>query len=397
MTQPAPVHGVTNFPDLAGLPQPPPHQSKLRWVIAAVAVVCLAAGAAVWVTDPFKSSRSGPPGVTDNSFPTAVVTIKRQTISQQTSVPATLGYAGSYSPINQASGFYTALPTVSQVVSEGQVLYRVDGEPVILLYGPTPAYRTLSEGTTGTDVTELNADLVALGEVTASELTPSSNSFGYWSEIGVERLQAALGLPRTGSLNLGQAVFLPSAVRVTAVAGDLGGTAQPGAPVLAGTSTAREVTVNLDAGLQSEVKTGDRVVITLPDNSTTPGVITSVGTVATTASPTGTGGGSSGGGGGTNPTVTVEIAPTVPAAAGSLDQAPVTVSITNATVPLALVVPINALVALAGGGYALEAVNPAGIHRLIDVSVGLVDDADNLVQVSGSGLSVGEHVVVPST
>jgi hypothetical protein len=397
MTQPAPVHGVTNFPDLAGLEQPPPHQSKLRWVMAVAVVVCLAAGAAVWVTDPFKSSRSGPPGVTDNPFPTAVATIKRQTISQQTSVPATLGYAGSYSAINQASGFYTALPTVSQVVSEGQVLYRVDGEPVMLLYGPTPAYRTLSEGTTGTDVTELNADLVALGEVTASELSPTSNSFGYWSEIGVERLQAALGLPRSGSLNLGQAVFLPSAVRVTAVAGDLGATAQAGAPVLEGTSTAREVTVNLDAGLQSEVKTGDRVVITLPDNSTTPGVVTSVGTVATTPSPTGAGGGSSGGGGGTNPTVTVEIAPTEPAAAGSLDQAPVTVSITNATVPDALVVPINALVALAGGGYALEAVDPDGIHRLIDVSVGLVDDADNLVQVSGSGLSVGEHVVVPST
>ena len=204
-------------------------------------------------------------------------------------MPATLGYAGSYSPINQASGFYTVLPTVSQVVSEGQVLYRVDGEPVILLYGPTPAYRTLSEGTTGTDVTELNADLVALGEVTVSELSPTSNRFGYWSEIGVERLQAALGLPRSGSLNLGQAVFLPSAVRVTAVAGELGGTAQAGAPVLEGTSTAREVTVNLDAGLQSEVKTGDRVVITLPDNSTTPGVVTSVGTVATTPSPTGAG------------------------------------------------------------------------------------------------------------
>ncbi len=170
--------------------------------------------------------------------------------------------------------------------------------------------------------------------------------------------------------------------------------------MLEGTSTAREVTVDLDAGLQSEVKAGDRVVITLPDNSTTPGVVTSVGTVATTPSSTGSGGGSSEGGDGSNPTVTVEIAPTDPAAAGSLDQAPVTVSITNATVPDALVVPINALVALSGGGYALEAVDPAGVHRLIDVSVGLVDDADNLVQVTGSGgsgLTVGEQVVVPST
>ena len=57
--------------------------------------------------------------------------------------------------------------------------------------------------------------------------------------------------------------------------------------MLEGTSTAREVTVDLDAGLQSEVKAGDRVAITLPDNSTTPGVVTSVGTVATTPSSTG--------------------------------------------------------------------------------------------------------------
>jgi hypothetical protein len=353
----------------------------------------------VGVTDPFKSSGSSSPGVTDNSFPTSLVTIKRQTISQQTSVPATLGYAGSYSPINQASGFYTALPTVGQVVSEGQVLYRVDGDPVVLLYGPTPAYRTLSDGTTGADVSELNAGLVALGEVTASQLSPTSDSFSYWTKIGVERLQTALGLILSGSLNVGQAVFLPSAVRVTGVSGELGGTAQAGEPVLEGTSVAREVTVNLDAGLQSEVKAGDRVVITLPDSSTMPGVVTSVGTVATTPTSTGSGGGPPGGGDGSNPTVTVEIAPTDPAAAGSLDQAPVTVSITNATVPDALVVPINALVALSGGGYALEAVDPARVHRLIDVSVGLVDDADNLVQVTGSGGSgptVGEPVVVPS-
>jgi hypothetical protein len=395
MTQPAPLHGVTDFPDLAGLPQPQPHRAKLRWAIAAGAVVLLAVGAAAWVSDPFKSSGPAASGVTDNSFPTSVVTIQRRTISQRTSVPATLGYAGSFNPINQASGFYTALPAISQVVSDGQVLYRVDGEPVVLLYGTTPAYRTLSEGTTGTDVTELNANLVALGEVAVSDLSPTSDSFGYWTEIGVERLQAASGLPRSGSLNLGQAVFLPSAVRVTAVAGELGGTAQAGAPVLEGTSTTREVTVDLDAGLQTEVKEGDRVVITLPDNSTTPGLVNSVGTVATTPSPTGTGAGSPGGGDG-SPTVTVKITPTDPAAAGSLDQAPVTVSITNATAPGALVVPINALVALSGGGYTVEAVDPAGVHRLIDVSVGLVDDADNLVQVTGSGLTVGEHVVVPS-
>ena len=51
---------------------------------------------------------------------------------------ATLGYAGSYSVVNQAPGTVTSLPAVGQVVSQGQVLYQVSGAPVVLLYGSTP-------------------------------------------------------------------------------------------------------------------------------------------------------------------------------------------------------------------------------------------------------------------
>ena len=64
----------------------------------------------------------------------------------------------------------TWLPKVGQVVRQGQVLYRVDEAPVVLLYGATPAYRALAEGATaadvtGADVAQLNHDLVALGYV----------------------------------------------------------------------------------------------------------------------------------------------------------------------------------------------------------------------------------------
>jgi hypothetical protein len=130
------------------------------------------------------------------------------------------------------------------------------------------------------------------------------------------------------------------------------------------------------------------VTITLPDNQTTPGVVSSIGTVATT--PSGANGGS------TTPTVTVDITPSDPAATGSLDQAPVQVAITTASVPSALVVPVNALLSLASGGYAVEAVSAGGVHHLVPVSLGLFDDADGLVQVSGSGLASGQHIVVPS-
>jgi multidrug efflux pump subunit AcrA (membrane-fusion protein) len=86
-----------------------------------------------------------------------------------------------------------------------------------------------------------------------------------------------------------------------------------------------------------------------------------------------------------------------PSAAGNLDQAPVEVSITEQRVNGALAVPVNALVALAGGGYAVEKVEPQGTHRLVSVTPGIFDDAQGLVQVAGSGLAVGQRVVVPAS
>ncbi|HXZ83717.1 MAG TPA: hypothetical protein VED84_08325, partial [Acidimicrobiales bacterium] len=192
----------------------------------------------------------------------------------------------------------------------------------------------------------------------------------------------------TGIVSLGDVVVEPGPLRVTTVTAALGGTAQAGSPVLTASSTARVVTIDLDVSLVPDVKVGDAVGITLPNNVTTPGVVTSVGTVATSA-----GSGATGQGG---PTVTVLVAPLHPAATGLLDQASVEVEITTASVARALVVPVDALLALAGGGYAVEEVSARGVHHLVAVSLGIFDDADGSVQVTGSGLAAGQRVVVPA-
>src|ERR1700722_19518560 len=66
-----------------------------------------------------------------------------------------------YAVVTQARGTYTKLPAAGQVIHQGQVLFRVNDRPVVLLYGSTPAYRTLSAGAAGPEVGELNADLGA--------------------------------------------------------------------------------------------------------------------------------------------------------------------------------------------------------------------------------------------
>jgi hypothetical protein len=188
----------------------------------------------------------------------------------------------------------------------------------------------------------------------------------------------------TGELLLGSVAFEPGAQRVTAVSpqAGVGANVTPG-PLLTTSSTTRVVSIGLDTSLEGQISVGDPVIITLPDNSTTPGRISYISPVA------------SSGGGGNGPTFTVDVVPDAPGATGTLDQASVNVAITTQSVAHALVVPVNALLALAGGGYAVEEISARGVHHLVPVTTGLFDDADGLVQVSGAGLAAGQRVVVP--
>jgi len=384
-----------------GAPRPARRTSaperRPRWAIALVGAVVVGAVAWIGVGHPF-GGRSPSGGHVDNADPTATATVVRQSLSEQAQESATLGYSGSYSVVNQVQGTLTWLPALGQIVKNGQALYDVNGQPVVLLTGSTPAYRTLAEGAApsdveGADVQNLNYDLVALGYITGPDLGSEVDQFGSWTKVGIEDLQRALGLPVTGSLALGSVVFLPTAARITGLGptDTLGGVAQPGSTVLTATSTSRVVTIDLDASQQGEVAVGDAVTITLPDNQTTPGTVSSVGTVATT--PSGDGGSTGTG----DPTVTVLVTPDDPAATGSYDQSPVNVSITTASVKDALVVPVDALLALSSGGYALEVIGAHGARSLVPVSTGLFDDADELVAVTGAGVHAGERIVVPAT
>jgi hypothetical protein len=368
-------------------------RGRRRWLVTVVAVLALAAGAVVLVRKEIGGDdsyqRSG------NGSATSLATVERRTLSTQTRFNGTLGYAGAYTVLAQAHGTVTWLPKIGRVVRQGQVLYRVDGAPVVLLYGATPAWRPLAEGAlatdvTGADVAQLNHDLVALGYVPHAEVSSVWRDFSWATRAGVERLQHHLGVDETGALDLGDVVFLPTAARVTALPTGLGGRAA--GPVLSATSTRRTVNVALDASLRAEVTAGDRVTITLPDGSAVTGRVGSVGRVASTSS---SGSGASGDSQDSGPTVPVTIRPVRRAATGGLDQALVEVAITDRTVHNVLAVPVNALLARSGGGDAVEVAAGNGTHHLVVVRPGLFDDAAGMVQVSGPGLAAGQRVVVP--
>ena len=192
-------------------------------------------------------------------------------------------------------------------------------------------------------------------------------------------------------------VFLPGAARVASHGTALGAAVSPGAEVLEVTGTTRLVSVDLDARRQGLVKAGDAVDVELPDGTVAKGTVTRVGTVAEAGSGDGSGGSQRSE---EDPTIAVTVALDDTSAAEGLDGAPVEARITSETREGVLAVPVNALVALAEGGYAVE-VDGGGSRRLVRVETGLY--ADGLVEVEGSeqvgntALADGTRVVVPTS
>jgi hypothetical protein len=359
-----------------------------RRLVLGIVVVMAAAGAvAGWRAGVFSAAAS--PGGRPGAPPSATAVVIRQDLTATTPESATLGYPGSYAVRGQSSGTLTWLPPAGQVIRQGQTLYETgNGSPVVLLYGRVPDWRALGEGSTGQDVTQLNHDLVNLGYAGRADITADGWDYYSWETAqAVQRLEEHRGVAwPPGSLSLGQVVFEPEAIRVSQVTGTLGGPAS--GPVLTATSDRHAVTIPLDASDQSQVKAGDKVTVTLPDGTTVPGLISSVGTVAATTP----------GQQGQGPTTTipVQVELTDPKAAGTLDQAPVTVNITTGTAANVLAVPVTALLAQSPRGYDVEVVGPGSRRRWVPVQPGIFDDASGLVQVTGA-LRPGQRVVVAAS
>jgi peptidoglycan hydrolase-like protein with peptidoglycan-binding domain len=366
-----------------------------KLLAAAVTLLVVAVAAiATTVVDPFGEGSDGVARAAAATGSTAMVAGGR--LSSQVYANGTLGYAAQpdgtpYAIVNQRKGAYTSLPEAAHVAHCGEELYRIDDVPVLLLCGDVPAWRSLSPGMEGPDVRQLNRNLVALGYATEDELDPRSDNFSSATSHALGELQEKRGLDWTGSLELGDAVFLPGPLRIVKVTATLGTSAGAGAPMARATSTRRRVDVDLKAAQASSVDVGDAAAITLPDNSTTTGVVSRVGSVASAAEA------ESGGSDSSGATIPVAIKLDRPRVAGKLDRAPVGVQITTGRVRDALSVPVTALVALAGGGFAVETIAGDGRHGLVPVKLGIFDPAGGRVQVVSPRLSAGQRVVVPST
>lgn len=356
-----------------------------RRILFAVAIVIVAGGAGVYGAGSAGLIGGTPAAAAETPAPErATAAVTRATLESVEELDGTLGFEGSGTILSQLTGTVTSI-----YLAEGQILERGDrlievngGTRSWVMYGARPAWRTLEAGVdNGWDVKQLQQNLQALGYLDAS-LVPD-RVYGTHTEAAVKAWQADRNVEEDGIVRLGDIVFLPGPVRVTAIQAQLGARAGAGQAIATYSSTDRLVTVSLDANRQDIVAVGDAVTVELPDGTETPG---SIGEIASVATPATTQGGS--------PQVAVTIRLDDPATSGSQDGAPVTIRIVRERRENVLTVPVQALLALAEGGYAVEIVNDDGSTRLVAVTPGLFSDLR--VEVQSDGLAENDSVVVPT-
>jgi hypothetical protein len=152
---------------------------RKTWLAAAAVLTAVTATGGVVV---MSSAEQTTPTAPDTSANTAQV--ERGKLSAMVSETGALTYrartdGSPYSVINQARGTYTKLPEDGAKADCGDVIYRVDDNPVLLLRGAIPAYRDLHVGDEGNDVRQLNRNLHKLGYDHAAGvgIDPDDNGF----------------------------------------------------------------------------------------------------------------------------------------------------------------------------------------------------------------------------
>jgi multidrug efflux pump subunit AcrA (membrane-fusion protein) len=149
----------------------------------------------------------------------ATGTVERRTLAERLTATGTIAYAGETTVLARLSGTVTALPAIGDTIRRGGRLYALNGEPVLLMYGAMPAYRTLAAGVgEGEDVEQLERNLTALGY----EPGTVDKEFTGTTAAALADWQESIGLEASGELGLGRVAFLRGPQRVTGLEATLG-------------------------------------------------------------------------------------------------------------------------------------------------------------------------------
>jgi membrane fusion protein (multidrug efflux system) len=306
----------------------------------------------------------------------ATASIEKGNLSGTVKAPGSLAFASVRDVASGVSGILTSAPRPGSTVSAGQALFSVDNIAVHLFHGDLPAWRSFTSGMDdGPDVKQLEQNLAALGHFSREP----DEEFTWSTTEAILAWQKGTGQEQTGSIDLGRIVFERGDIRVQSLKAAIGSPVG-GGPVLSVTDLEKQISADLPLANQQLANVGGKVAITLPDGKRTPGTIVSVGTPQEKSD--------SG-----SVIIPVAIALDDPAAAGSLQQATVTVDFPSETRENVLSVPAGALMAFSESRFGVEVLGADHTVRRVPVTTGLF--AGGRVEISGDGLKAGQKVVVP--
>lgn len=302
------------------------------------------------------------------------------------------------------------------------MLYRVNDQPVAVFFGDTPLFRDLTapgtavetdvdtasgestpddDGTSGAegdeneepgsgtgdgktpqeplhgrDVTVVADNLRALGYDIGTRPARVQGGDVYTPALAaaVGRWQKQAGMDGDGVIGAADILVLPGRARVASVEAHLGDPAA--SSLLSLSSMSKAVTVTVGAGAAGQMRTGDAVVVTMPDSREVKAEIGAISRVAKKSDDESS----------TVSTLNVTVRAERAADLARLDVADVQVKFATSFREGVLAVPVSALLALKGGGYALR--TPDG--QLHAVTTGLF--TDGLVEVDGEGITEGLRV-----
>ncbi|MBQ0862183.1 efflux RND transporter periplasmic adaptor subunit [Streptomyces smyrnaeus] len=344
--------------------------------MAALAIVIAVCGSTVFATQ-----NSADDGGTskDAGLPPDTAAVERGDLSESTQADGTIGYGGERKINAAGAGTLTWTAKTGSVVKRNGKLFAVDDRFVRLMRGSQPMYRTLKKGVEGADVRQLEENLAALGY---TGFTVDEEYTGLTADA-VQRWQEANGDKETGSVGPEDITFAPDDIRIESFSRSVGDRTAPGQPVLTTTGSERVVSMKLDVAESGAVKQGDKVTVELPDGKSAEGEIRTVGTSAEKE-----------GGDSEDDSAKVKVTVTLdePEQVEALDQAPVTVELKGQSRKDVLTVPVEALLAMDGGGFGVQVVEH-GKARDVRVELGLF--GQGRVEVSGGGLREGMKVGVP--
>ena len=272
----------------------------------------------------------------------------------------------------------------------------------ILLFGQIPAWREIKLGVTpGLDIKQLKHNLVMLGYGSESPINESSEIFTALTMQSIKNMQADLGLNSTGTLSLGDVVFLPgkSIVQYNSNFPSIGTVANPNAVVLSllpieeeslsnnalnssSYKSLQKVSTTIPVVNKELIEINSQVKIELPNEVEVYGSVSEIGKIAIVPQ-----GNQSG-----DPYLEVSITINDDKSFPEWTGADVTVYVTREIASGVMAVPITSLVSLLRGGYGLEVVTD-NATQLVPVEVGMY--SDGWVEISSEYIQTGVQVMNP--